>query len=63
MLLIVIAIIAAVWALVAAVVVGLCVSAARGDRALQTLPRRATWRTVCSNSFTSAQSDQFATYK
>jgi hypothetical protein len=62
---------AVLWTGVAAVVVGLCASAARGDRALAatvakpvpsyTLPRRATWRTVRSSSFRSAHSDQLAT--
>jgi hypothetical protein len=65
------AVFAVLWIGVTAVVVGLCASAARGDRALAravakpvasyTLPRRATWRTVRSSSFRSAHSDQLAT--
>ena len=56
---------AVLWTLAAVVVAGVCASAARGDAALragrQTLPRRSTWRTVRSSSFTSSQSDQLAT--
>jgi hypothetical protein len=57
------AVLGVVWIGVIAVVAGLCASAAHGDRALAsyTLPRRATWRTVRSSSFRSAQSDQLAT--
>ena len=67
MLLIAVLALAIGWAAVAAVVVGLCVSAASGDRALRpskaryTLPRRSTWRAVRSSSFRSCQSDQLAT--
>ena len=52
------------WLVVVAVVVGLCVDAARSDReraSAQTLPLRSTWRTVRSSSLRSAHSDQFAT--
>ena len=52
------------WLIVAAVVAGLCASAAAGDRALlQTLPRRRTWRAVRSRSLRSSHSDQLATYR
>ena len=54
------------WFAVAAVVAGVCASAAAGDRALlrrQTLPRRSTWRAVRSSSLRSSQSDQLATYR
>jgi hypothetical protein len=70
MLLIALAGLALVWTVVAAVVVGLCVSAANGDRVLlgsqgasagYTLPRRSTWRAVRSSSLRSCQSDQLAT--
>jgi hypothetical protein len=59
-----IAMLMAAWLIVAAVVVGLCASAAAGDRALlQTLPRRRTWRAVRSRSLRSSHSDQLATYR
>jgi hypothetical protein len=61
-------ILGALWCVVVACVLGLCASAARGDRALrggaaQTLPRRSTCRTVRMSSLMSAQSDQLATYR
>jgi hypothetical protein len=65
------AVLVVLWIGVIAVVVGLCASAARGDRVLAravakpvasyTLPRRATWRAVRSSSFRSTHSDQLAT--
>jgi hypothetical protein len=71
MLLIGLAALAVLWTAVAALVAGLCASAAAGDRAMlrreggraasYTLPRLRTWRTVRSSSFRSAQSDQLAT--
>ena len=59
MLLIALVALGAVWLAGIIGVIALCVSAAEGDR--YTLPRRSTWRTVCSNSLRSSQSDQFAT--
>jgi hypothetical protein len=66
MLLIALAALVVVWIAVAAVVAGVCASAASGDRLLAggggyTLPRRSTWRTVRSSSLRSSQSDQLAT--
>jgi hypothetical protein len=71
MLLIALATVAVAWAAVTAMVVGVCASAASGDRTLlgatalrragYTLPRRSTWRTVRISSFRSCQSDQLAT--
>jgi hypothetical protein len=63
MLLIALAILALIWLATTVVVVGLCASAAAGDRALarQTFPPRKTWRPVRSSSFTSCHSDQLAT--
>jgi|tagenome__1003787_1003787.scaffolds.fasta_scaffold15798091_1 hypothetical protein len=65
MLLIALAALAVLWAGAAAVVLGLCASAAQGDRvatgASYTLPRRSTWRTVRRSSLRSAHSDQLAT--
>ena len=60
---------AIVWTAIATVVLGLCASAASGDRALRargsepsyTLPRRSTWRPVRTRSFRSCQRDQLAT--
>ena len=63
MILVALATLAITWTAVAAVMAGVCASAAAGDRALrQTLPRRSTCRTVRSRSFRSSQSDQLATY-
>ena len=71
MLVIALAALALLWVGVIAVVLGLCASAAHGDRVQRgnrsavglgyTLPRRATWRTVRSSSLRSAHSDQLAT--
>jgi hypothetical protein len=69
MVVIVVAGVALVWTAVAAVIGGLCASAARGDRALvagapeprYTLPRRSTWRAVRTSSLRSCQRDQLAT--
>ena len=56
------------WLAVAVVFAGLCVSAARGDRALrqarlaaQTFPLRSTCRPVRRRTFRSSHSDQLAT--
>lgn len=76
MLVMVLAALAALWLTTVVVVLGLCASAARGDRhdrrrarggahrfARQTFPARSTCRTVLSSSLMSAQSDQPATYR
>jgi hypothetical protein len=70
MLLIAFAALAVLWIAVAAIVAGLCASAAGGDRALvgvavadagYTLPRRSTWRPVRTSSLRSCHRDQLAT--
>lgn len=67
MLLLSLTVLAVAWLGVIAVVVGMCVDAARGDRALrsraelQTFELRSTWRPVRTKIFRSSQSDQPAT--
>lgn len=69
--LVVIGVLAAIWAPIVALVVSLCRMAARGDAAenlgenppTQSPRRPSTWGTVRKRIFTSPQSDQFATYK